>query len=386
MNELEKLRKEIDRIDRQLLPLFLERMELCSRVADYKRGLNLPVLDAQREKEVLKEKMSLAEGTDMQSEVYDFFNSIMSISRTRQTRELNNQPEKKGIDHILTGAKKTVKNPTVCFFGSSGSYSEEAVIKHFGDKTKRFSARTFEDVFINIKNQKADYGVLPVENSSTGTISEVIDLLSRYGFYITGEGKIQIRHCLLGVKGADLSDIKKVYSHQQGILQSQEFLNTLGGVVCETQDSTAVSAKMVADLNDKSIGAIAGRRNAHIYSLDILAEDINSYALNTTRFIIISRNFEVDDNCDKISITFTLSHQSGQLHRILSSFAQGGLNLLKLESRPIPQKPFEYRFYADYTGSLLNQHIKEVTNSGIDGTVEFRLLGNYPSYKEKEDE
>lgn len=380
MNELEELRKRIDKIDRELLPLFLERMEVCSKVADYKRKVGMAVLDSKREAEVLAEKVKLAQNTDMTAEVYEFFNSVMSISRVRQTRELTGEKDRVRIEDIINKKATPKESPTVCYFGSHGAYSEEAAVKFFGEDTRRFSAKTFEDVFLSLSRGEADYGVVPIENSSTGAIAEVVDLISKYGYYIVGETYVPIRHCLMGIKGAKLEDIKMVYSHEQGILQSGEFLNSLGGVTCEAHESTSISAKLVADKKDKSVAAIAGRRNAEIYDLDILAEDINSFDLNTTRFAIISKNFEFDEDSDKISISFTLPHESGQLHRLLASFAQGGLNLLKLESRPIPQKPFEYMFFADYTGNLNDSNVKAVTNSGIEGTMEFNLLGNYKSH------
>ncbi len=376
MNELEILRDKIDKIDRQMLPLFLERMEVCSKVAEYKRKVNKPVLDTEREKQVLQNKLSLLENPDMADEVYEFFDSMMTISRVRQTKMLSDTRNTFHCEDVLKLVQTKKQNPKIVYFGSEGAYSEEAAIGFFGKEADRFYAKTFDEGFEALKNNKADYAVLPIENSSTGTISEVADLLFKYQYYIVGEIYVPIRHCLMGVKGALISDIKTVYSHEQGLLQSRDFLNTLD-VECETYLSTALSAKAVAESGDKTKAAIAARRNAEIYGLEILKEEINSSAKNTTRFAIIARNPEITENSQKISAAFTLKHESGQLHRVLSGFARAGLNLLKLESRPIPESPFEYRFFIDYTGNILNENTACVTDNIIDEVQSFTLLGNF---------
>lgn len=381
MNELERLRTEIDGIDKELLPLFLKRMAVCSQVADYKRKVGMAVLDAEREAEVLQNKMTLLEeygqSKEMQGEVYEFFRAVMAISRVRQTRELTEGTDRMRVETILASKREPVQNPTVCFFGSEGSYSEEAAIRFFGDGAQRISARTFTEAFSMLGTEQADYLVLPIENSSTGTIADVTELLLKHGYFIVGEEKVGIRHCLLGVPGAKLSDIKTVYSHEQGILQCREFLHTLGDVRCEEYYSTALSAKAVAQKGDVSCAAIAARRNAELLGLSVLAEGINNSAVNTTRFAVIATRPEISPSCDKVSIAFTLPHESGQLHRLLACFAQAGLNLLKLESRPLDGKPFEYMFFADYSGNLLDDTVRTVTDSVIEGTQEFTLLGNY---------
>ena len=377
MNELEKLRIGIDKIDRQLLPLFLERMDLCSQVAEYKRGVGMPVLDPVREAQVLENKMQILDDDSMQNEVYEFFNSIMTISRVRQNMLLANEKERIHCADVLARAQKRKENPVVVYFGSEGAYSEEAAIGVFGENCDRFYAKTFEDAFIALREQRADYAVLPIENSSTGAIADVVDLLAENKYYIVGEIFIPIRHCLMGVKGADISDIRTVYSHEQAILQSREFLKTLNDVQCETYLSTALSAKAVAESGDKTKGAIAARRNADIYGLDILAEGINSSSENTTRFAVISIKPEVEKDCNKISAMFKLKHESGQLARILTSFARGGLNLMKLESRPIPESPFEYRFFVDYTGNFLDENVRSITDTAMSEAESFTILGNY---------
>ena len=374
-NKLDELRAEIDRIDKELLPLFLRRMELSSGVADYKRSVGKPVLDSEREKQVLEGKMALVEDKKKQNEVYEFYAAIMSISRERQTKELVGF--NRALVEDMLDPKPTVSDPRIVFYGAEGSYTEQAAIKYFGSDSDRYNVATFDDAFAEVEKGNADYAVLPIENSYTGTIADVIDLLAKYGYFITGEVDVPIRHCLLGVPGARLSDIKTVYSHEQGIMQSREFLKTLGEVELKEYYSTSQSAQKVADDKDITKAAIAGRQNAEIYGLEVLAADINNSAKNTTRFIIVSKNLELNEKSDKISAAFTLPHKSGELHRILACFARGNLNLLKLESRPLYDRNFEYMFFVDYSGNLLDERVRRVTNNVIEGTGEFKLLGNY---------
>ena len=374
-DRLSKLSSRIDEIDGELLKLFLERMDISSAVADYKRSTGMAVLDPVREKQVLKDKTDRLFDKSKENEVYEFFSSIMSISRDRQNRELHRRNTRR-IEDMLK-PKAHVDDPVVAYFGTEGSYSEEAAIEYFGEDAKRFNAKNFEDAFLSLKDDKADYAVLPIENSYTGTISDVIDLLADYNYYIVGEAAIPIRHCLLGLPGASVGDIRHIYSHEQGIMQSMDFLKTLKDVEWDTYFNTARSAKMVAESGDKTKAAIASRRSARLYGLDILAEDINNSNKNTTRFIVVSKAPELDKDCDKISAAFTLPHESGELHRVLACFARGGLNLLKIESRPLPDRNFEYKFFVDYVGNLLDEDVRRITNGVIEGTSEFELLGNY---------
>lgn len=378
MNELESLRERIDETDRQLLELFCNRMQICSKVADYKRKSGMPVLDPKREKQLLSDKLKLLKECGLETEVYEFFSAVMAISRARQTRELNNTAGAKTLDNITKASASPKKNPRVCYYGVHGTYSEEAAVNYFGNDTEMFCASAFEEVFEALESNMADYAVLPIENSSTGTISEVMTLLGTYGYYIVGEVCIPIRHCLMGVKGTKLSDIKKVYSHEQGFLQSKKFLDSMN-VVCEALGSTAECARAVAKGKDKSAAAIAGRQTAQIYGLEILAENINTNDVNTTRFAVVSKRPEITEECNKISAAFVLPHESGSLHHLLAAFAAGGLNLMKLESRPIPDRKFEYMFYADYEGNLLDSHVREITSELIDGTADFVFIGNYKS-------
>lgn len=380
MNELEKLRSEIDKIDKDILPLFLKRMELCGKVAEYKRQTGMAIFDPVREKQVLDSKVKLLENPDMVDEVYEFFNSMMCISRVHQGKILSDRAENKECREIIDKSVSHVKNPKIVYFGSEGAYSEEAAIEYFGRECDKVYSATFDGAFEELASGRVDYAVLPIENSSTGTIARVVDLLNGYKFNIVGEICIPIRHCLVGVPGAKLFDIKKIYSHEQAILQCGEFLKNLKDVECKDYYSTAISAKTVAQSGDKSMAAIASAVNAQLYGLDIIAEEINDVKGNTTRFAIIARLPEVTEECDKISVSFGLKHESGQLHRILSIFASNDLNVLKLESRPIADKPFVYRFFVDFSGRLLDERVCSALETVANETNDFSILGTYKSH------
>lgn len=384
MRELDELRREIDAIDKELLPLFRERMEVSGRVADFKRKNGMEVLDAGREKQILENKMKQVDGEREKREVYEFYHAIMAISRLRQTAELADSSKKPNVKEIFSPAPPKEK-PKVVFQGSPGAYSEEAAVRYFGEDTERFCVKTFEDAFLALKEDTADYAILPIENSYSGTIVKNIDLLEKYSYYIVGEINIPIRHCLMGLPGAKLSDIRKVYSHEQGIIQCEKFLKSLQDAECVPYYNTALSAKLVAENKEPSFAAVAGKRAASLYGLSVLAENIEDSDKNTTRFAVIKKHPEHSNECDKVSCVFTLPHESGELYRVLSVFASGGLNLIKLESRPVHKHNFEYMFFVDYSGNLADTHVMEVTDSVIAGTADFKLLGNYKSCKNKGD-
>ena len=386
MRDLRELRDEIDRIDRQLLPLFIERMELCGAVADYKKENGLPVLDAAREKQVLKEKQALLTKPGYDEAVYEFFSSVMAISRGLQAKKIKDVKKEEEFHAYFTRLRDRVAHPAICYFGTKGSYSEAAAIRYFSEGETRFCADSFEGAFAALAEQRADYAVVPIENSSTGAIAEVMDLLERCGCYMVGEVHLPICHCLLAKAGTAVGDIKTVYSHEQGLLQSKDYLKSLGDVRQEVCCSTAMSARMVAENDDPTVAAIAGRQNAALYGLTVLKENVNTSAQNTTRFAVVAKRPENSAACNKISIAFTLAHECGELYRVLSCFVRGGLNLLKLESRPIPNQPFSYMFFVDYSGNLSDPHVRSVTEAVIAETQRFKLLGNYPAGSVKEPE
>lgn len=375
MNELENLRKQIDEIDAELLPLFLKRMDCSTAIAKYKQANNLPVLDRVREKEILDNKTALAD-KDKSTAVRDFFSSIMSISRASQKKIL--APGASAVDLCKIFDRGELKSdPTVAYQGIAGANSETALIKIFGNSCKSVNTMTFAEVLDAVEKGDADYGILPLENSSTGSISDVYDLLESREFYIVGEVDIPIEHCLVGLQSSDIRDVRTVYSHEQGYLQCKDFFKNYPKIEFQAYYNTALAAKLIAGSGDNSKAAIADKRTADIYGLKILAENISSSHNNITRFAAIAKRGVLNEKCNKISILFFLPNESGSLNHILSEFADNGLNLVKIESRPIHDKNFEYMFFVDFEGNLLDEKVRGIMNTIAENTSSLKLLGNY---------
>jgi chorismate mutase/prephenate dehydratase len=266
---------------------------------------------------------------------------------------------------------------SVGFPGKPGSFSEQALVEFFGEKVERVTMRDFEDVFKALQDETIEYGVLPIENTSTGGIAEVYDLIRKYGFYIIGEKIIKIDHNLLAIKGAKLEDIREVYSHPQGFSQSCEFFKQHANWKLIPYVNTATSAKLVKDQNEISKAAVASKKAAELYGLTILEKNINFSNHNYTRFIIVRKKIETDPSHDKISIVFSLPHKAGSLYHVLQHFSDNGLNLLKIESRPILDKSWQYFFYIDFQGNLQEATTKTAISALEKHSNYFRLLGNY---------
>ena len=265
--------------------------------------------------------------------------------------------------------------------GVKGSFSEEAMISFFGENNKSLNYEKFEDVFISLKNDEIDYGILPFENSCTGAITAVYDLISKYGFYIVGEECIKINQNLVGVKDATVDDIKEVYSHPQGFEQSKNFLRNHEDFKLIYFYNTAISAKHVSKLNDKSKAAIASSRAAKIYNLDILAKNIHDNNNNHTKFVIISKNLESSKESNKITVSFSLENRAGSLYNLLGHFVKNNLNMIKIESRPSNGELWEYVLYVDLEGNINDEKVKNAINLIKEETRYFKLLG---CYKKKE--
>lgn len=276
---------------------------------------------------------------------------------------------------------KNQNNIKVGYQGVKGSFSEEALIEFFGENQNAASYEKFEDVFIGLQKNEIDYGILPFENSCTGAITAVYDLLSKYGFYIVGEECIKIKQNLVGIKGAKLEDIKEVYSHPQGFDQSKAFLKNNEDLKLIYFYNTAISAKYISELKDKSKAAIASKRAAKIYGLNVIAEEINDDESNNTKFIIVSKTMELSKDCNKMTATFSLDNKAGTLYNLLSYFAQNEINMVKIESRPSKNKLWEYVLYVDFEGNINDENVKNAINLIEEKSEFFRLLG---CYKKKE--
>ena len=377
MDELHNLRNEIDAVDAQITELFTRRMALTQQVGEYKLAHGMQVLDPSREAEVLAKKTAQAPD-ELRADVTTLYESIMSISR-RQQRKLvrEDDPWYDELRAAMNGARAPLAAPRVLYQGEAGAYAEEAAVDFFGEDCHRRNVPAWEDIFLALKAGDADYGVLPIENSSTGSINQVYDLLSKYGAYIVGEQTVRVNHCLLAPKGASLDSIREVWSHEQGLLQCEDFLKAHPAWEPHTAANTAAAAKYVAENGNTAMAAIGSRRCAALYGLDLLAEGINFNTENYTRFVVVAPIMELREGKDKISAIFTLSHESGTLYRILTVFAAAGLNMVKLESRPIPGRSWEYRFFVDFTGDLTAEGMEGVLRELSQSSETFRVLGNY---------
>lgn len=372
--DLSDYRKEIDEIDEEMTRLFERRMDVAVKVAEYKIQNKLPIFNGGREADVIHKNVKRLKNSNYESLIRKFFNHLMELSRALQQKKFNED------NSTLAMLTEKAKGGKLGFQGVEGSFSEEAMIKYFGENKETAHYDTFEDVFEALKNNEIDYGVLPVENTSTGAITEVYDLMNKYGFYIVGEECIKIDQNLIGIEGTTLENIKEVYSHPQGFKQSSEFLDKYKGWMCIPYYNTATSVKRVYDLNDVTKVAIGSERAAKLYGLNILVNNINNQCENHTRFLIIGRNLEVNNSCDKVSVVFSLEDEVGTLHNLLTNFAENNINLKKIESRPIKNSPWKYLLYVDFEGNLNSIEVKNALELIENSSEYFKLLGNYKKF------
>ncbi len=373
--DLLELREQIDAIDAQIVELYEKRMDICTQVAEYKIGAGKKVFDRQREQEKLAKVKSMTHNEFNSHGVEELFEQIMSMSRKLQYQLLaaNGSQGKLpfiGVDKLDTGKARVV------FQGADGAYSQAAMMQYFGDEIKSFHVDTFRDAMSAIDEGSADFAVLPIENSTAGIVSEIYDLLVEFENYIVGEQIIKIEHCLLGVPGAELSDIKTVYSHPQSLMQSAKYLADHDWQQISMQNN-AFAAKKVAEDKDKTQAAIASEHAAGIYGLEVLKKGVNQSGNNSTRFIIVTNQKIFKQDAGKISICFEVPHESGSLYHMLSHFIYNNLNMTKIESRPIEDRSWEYRFFIEFEGNLADSAVKNALRGLRDEARNMKILGNY---------
>lgn len=376
MDRLLELRNKIDGIDREIVRLFEERMAAAEGVAAYKRGIGKAVLDKSRENEKLEAVKAMAHSDFNAQGVQSLFSQLMSISRMRQYMLIADENksffEFKPYEQVITPKTKVV------FAGVKGAYGQQAMEGYFGTEIDSFDVPTFKEAVEAVSNGAAEYGVLPIENSSTGSITDVYDLLSANHNYIVGEYILKIEHALLGCPGSRIEDIQTVYSHPQGLLQCRQYL---GGHDWRSMslENTAIAAKKVLEDANPSQAAVASKRAAKYYGLTVLAENINDIGNNATRFIIIKHEKVYETASNKISICFELPHETGSLYHILSHIIFNGLNMSSIESRPIRGMKWQYRFFIDVEGNLADKAVINALTGIRSETEKFRILGNYRS-------
>ena len=375
MVDLQDLRNEIDSIDRQMTELFEKRMEISRKVAEYKISTGKKVFDKEREKKVIEKAKDMTHNDFNRHGIEELFQQIMAMSRKLQYQLL----EENGVAGRLPfiGVNELEKeNVRVVFQGVEGAYSQAAMQQYFGDKITSFHVEHWRDAMEAIAEGAADYAVLPIENSTAGSVNDMYDLLVEFENYIVGEQILKIEHCLLGVPGTKISDIQTVYSHPQSLMQSSRFL---GGHSWQqiSMPNNAFAARKVAEDRLKTQAAIASEYAGKVYGLEVLQKPVNNVSNNSTRFIIVTNQKIFKKNAKKISICFEVPHESGSLYHMLSHFIYNHLNLTKIESRPIEGRTWEYRFFLDFEGNLEDSAVKNALRGLREEASNMKILGNY---------
>lgn len=371
MKDLKQLRDSIDDIDQQILSLFMQRMELCKGVADYKKLHDLPVFQGGREKQVIDRIKALTGHSELENGTAALFTTIMDISKILQNRTIfAGSPDREFRAPAFASAKR------IGCQGTAGANSETAARMIFGDKQLTYY-KTFEDVFRAVQSGELDYGVLPVHNSTAGSVDSTYDLMAKYVVYTVKEVTVEINHCLAAKPGTSLSDVTCVYSHPQAIAQCSEFL-TMNALKAHESSNTAVAAEKVAG-SDEAYAAICSSECAERLGLDIIAENIADCSVNRTRFVCISKELQVDPWSDAVSVMLTIPHTEGSLYRLLTKFYVNGMNLLRIENRPIRDGSFDVRFYLDFSGKLTDPNVKATIRDLEENLEYFRFLGTFRS-------
>lgn len=376
MRDLLELRDEIDEIDEQIVKLYEKRMKIAEEVAEYKIHTGKKVFDKKREDEKLAKLTAKAESDFTEHGIYELFEQIMAVSRKRQYQLLTARGL--GEDTGFTMVDKLdYANARIVFQGTEGAYSEQAMKTYFGEQCDSYHVDTWKDAMEAIKKKEADYAVLPIENSSAGIVSENYDLMVEYDNYIVGEQIIKIEHALLGLPDAEITDITSVYSHPQALMQCSEYFDEHKDWEKISVKNTAMAAQKIGHDHKKNQAAIAGSINADIYGLKVLENSIQDNKENSTRFIIVTNRKTYVENAKKISICFEIPHESGSLYHMLSHFIYNNLNMTRIQSRPVKDKNWEYRFFIDFDGNLEDSAVQNALRGLKAETESFKILGNY---------
>ena len=376
MTDLKQLRDEIDAIDRQIVELFEKRMDVSQHVAEYKISTGKKVFDRAREVSKIDTVKSLTHNEFNRHGIEELFQQIMAMSRKLQYQLLAKNGVVGRLPFIAVDEIERSK-VRVVFQGVEGAYSQAAMKQYFNDDITSFHVEQWRDAMEAIAEGSADFAVLPIENSTAGSVSDMYDLLVEFENYIVGEQIIRCEHKLLGLPGAQLSDIRRVYSHQQALSQCKPYLDEHRDWKRIPLENTAVAAKRVADEKDISQAAIASAFASDYFGLQVLADKIYVNEANSTRFIIVTNQRIFRRDADKISICFELPHTSGSLYNMLSHFIYNNLNMTKIESRPITGRNWEYRFFIDFEGNLNDGAVKNALRGIREEAINMKILGNY---------
>ena len=377
MEDLSDIRKEIDSIDMQIVELFKRRMSCADAVAAYKRAHDLPVLDRSRERELLSRRAAqVPEDMKVYTEV--LFELLMEASRNRQGERLGTggHTVEQIRDALAHSPELFPRDAYVACQGVEGAYQQIATDRIFRHANIGYFD-TFDAVFRAVEENYADFGVLPIENSTAGSVNQVFDLMMRHNFHIVRTCRLKVDHNLLAKPGCGLGDIRHIYSHEQAINQCGEFLSSLEGVTVHACENTAMASKMVAESERCDVAALASRACARIYGLDVLASSAQDQGNNYTRFACISKDLSIYPGADRSTFMLVVNHEPGALYKVLAKFYDLDINIIKLESRPIPDRDFEFMFYFDIDCPAASPEFFTLVRSLESTCEEFRYLGSY---------
>ena len=376
MPTLEELRIRLDDVDEQMVRLFEERMSICEEVGEYKVKNGRKVLDRQRERDKLQEVAGKVSTDFNKKAVQELYDQLMSMSRKLQYQQLVKAGALGRLPFIGVSSLDD-KNARIVFPGTEGAYSQAATKNYFGEDCNNIYVRTFRDAMEAIEEGAADFAVLPIENSTAGSVDEMYDLLVEFENYIVGETIIPIVNTLAGLPGTELSDIQRVYSKGVALMQASRFLDEHGDWQQISVANTAIAAKKVLDEQDKTQAAVCSAYAAKVHGLAVLADNINDDQGNSTRFIVATNQKIFLKDAKKISICFELPHESGSLYHLLSHFIYNDLNMTRIESRPVEGKNWEYRFFIDFEGNLADPAVKNAIRGLREESINLKILGNY---------
>ena len=381
--DLGEIRNRIDHIDRKLVELIEERLEIVKEVALYKKENGMKIFDRKREEEVVNKNLSNVKSEELKHYIEGILKDIMGSSKEYQKFKIGSPKEY--VNDLNFNGKK------LGYTGVPGAYAYEVMVNllknsrnsegHMGAKAEEIlNFNTHRELVEGVEAGKVDFAILPIENSIVGEVRDSIDLINKRNIYIVGEVKHKIEHNLLGIKGSKIDDIKRVYSHEQALMQCSEFLGKYPEWEKVKMNNTALSAKYIGDTKNKENACIANMETREMYNLELLQPDINNEKENFTRFFIVSNKNIICENSEKISVITSTKNESGALMKLLKVFSDYGLNMVNLKSRPKTNKPWEYYFYIDFEGNLEEENVEKALKEIREKSIYLQILGNYKIY------
>lgn len=375
--DLQQVRKDLDEVDKQIVELYQKRMSLSTKVAESKIQSNRPVRDLVREQQKLESVKALVKSTGDKENVEELFRMLMSASRKYQYHLMGKYNRESCRIPFEAVDELPVKNARVVYTGVEGAFAHQATTRYFGRDVNCFHVQTFEESMNALSGGRADFAVIPIENTSSGVIADVYDLLAKCDNYIVDEMDLPVEQALLVLPGTTLEEIDTVYSHPQGIIQCSKFLNEHKEITTMERSNTALAAKIVAEEGKRSHAAIASTIAGELYGLETLICPLNHNRANMTRFAIITNKKIFRKDAQHISICFESEHAPGSLYRLMSHIIYNNLNMIKLESRPVAGQTWEYRFFMNFDGNFNQSSVKNALTGISEEAVSFKILGSF---------